>query len=146
MPSNSKSSDSLVVYWLSHVIVFSLVYLLVMHPLQIGETENWIAVGWIFFLASIPSFLIMLLVHFMLLSIDQKYKRYGIRLMSWVAFLITYELWKASEGANEFLDPLFREPFGIAALLLAVSHVLTFMLLERIGKNREEFTADEATS
>ncbi len=142
MPNKLKSSDSLVIFWLTNVVIISILYLCVMHPAEITNTEAWIAVSWIFFVVSIPAFLIMLLVHFMLFSIEQKYKRMGIRLMSWVAFLITYELWKAMDSGYDFFDPLFKETFGIAAMLLAVSHVLSFMLLSRIRKKRLQVQTD----
>ena len=136
MQNNSKSSDSLVVFWLTHAVLLALIYMVVVHPSQIQNWEAWIVSGWIFFIISIPAFLVSLLAHFMLLSIDQKYKRLGIRLMSWIAFLVTYELWKASDHGRNFFDPLFEETFGVAALLIAATHIISFVLLERINKKR----------
>lgn len=101
----------------------------------VGST--WLLMLWIFLVVSVPSLLIMVLVHFLLYSVDERYKRYGIRFMSFVAFLVTFELWKATDNQTNFLHPYFKETFAWAAVLLATSHILTYQLIRRFKKKAE---------
>lgn len=136
MGSKLKTIDGLVVYWITHILVIALLYLLVNQPVKLVDPGSWILLLWMFFVLSVPSLLTMILVHFLLFTVEQKHKRYGIRLMSWIAFLITLELWKATDGQTNFLDPYFQETFGWAAALLALSHILAYQLIQRIKKRK----------
>ncbi|WP_435577904.1 hypothetical protein [Gilvibacter sp.] len=141
MSNKIKSTDGLVVFWITHVLVISLVYLLVNAPTNFFDPNIWLLLLWIFFVVSVPSLLIMVLVHFLLFSVDERYKRLGIRLMSWVAFLVTFELWKATDGQTNYLAPYFKETFAWAAALLAISHVLSYKLISRVRRKKETATS-----
>ncbi|NQX78625.1 hypothetical protein [Gilvibacter sp.] len=137
MSNKIKSTDGLVVFWITHVLVISLVYLLVNAPAKFFDPNIWLLLLWIFFVVSVPSLLIMVLVHFLLYSVDERHKRLGIRLMSWVAFLVTFELWKATDGQTNYLAPYFRETFAWAAALLAISHFVSYKLISRFRRKKE---------
>ena len=137
MPTKIKSTDGLVVFWIIHVLVISTIYLAVNAPTNMLEGSSWLLMLWIFLVVSVPSLLIMVLVHFLLYSVDERYKRYGIRFMSFVAFLVTFELWKATDNQTNFLHPYFKETFAWAAALLAASHILTYQFIRRIRRKAE---------
>ena len=132
MPNRIKSTDGLVVFWITHILIISSLYLVINQPREILDTGNWLLLLWVFFVLSIPSLLMTILVHFLLYQVEERHKRYGIRLMSWITFLVTFELWKDTDGQTNFLSPYFQETFGFAASLLAVSHFLTYQLLRRV--------------
>ena len=134
MPTKIKSTDGLVIFWIIHVLVISVIYLLVNQPKEVLDSSSWLLMLWIFFVVSVPSLLIMVMVHFMLYSVDERYKRYGIRFMSFVAFLVTFELWKATDNQTNFLHPYFKETFAWAAALLAASHILTYQFIRRVRR------------
>lgn len=137
MPEKMKSTDGLVVFWITHILIITLLYLAVNQPQEILDSGNWVLLLWMFFVLSIPSLLTMVLVHFLLYSVDERHKRLGIRLMSWVAFLITFELWKATDGQTNFMSPYFQETFAWAGALLAISHVVTYKLIRRINRRKQ---------
>lgn len=137
MPSKIKSIDTLAIFWIIHILIISIIYLLVNQPKEILDSSTWILLLWVFFVVSIPSLLTMVLVHFLLYSVDEKYKRYGIRLMSFIAFLVTFELWKATDSQTNFLNPYFKETFAWAAALLATSHILSYQFIRRLRKPTE---------
>ena len=137
MGNKIKSTDGLVVFWITHVLMITLIYLLFNAPTKFFDPSVWLLLLWIFFVVSVPALLVMVLVHFLLFSVDERYKRLGIRLMSWVAFLVTFELWKATDGQTNYLAPYFRETFAWAAALLAISHVLSYRLISRVRRKKE---------
>lgn len=137
MPSKLKSTDGLVVFWITNILILTVIYLLVNAPSNVFDASSWLLLLWIFFVISIPSLLVMVLVHFLLFSVDERHKRLGIRLMSWVAFLVTFELWKATDGQTNYLAPYFKETFAWAAAILAISHFLSYKLIGSIRRKNK---------
>lgn len=130
--------DNIFLFWTLQLALFLVAYLLVLHFMQAGNVEAWIVFGWIFLLVSLPSLGIMLLAHYMLREVEQRFKRMGIRFLSWLTFVVSLEIWKVADPENRnFLNGYLGETFAETALVLAITHLIAFRIIKHFRDKKE---------
>jgi Zn-dependent protease with chaperone function len=130
--------DNIIIFWIIQLALFLVSYLLVLHFSQASNPEAWVVFGWIFLLVSLPSLGVMILAQFMLRGIEQRYKRMGIRFLSWITFVVSLELWKVAEPENRnFLNGYLGETFAETALILAITHLIAFRIIKWFRNKKE---------